>query len=424
MAHTRSRLTMATTMALAITGMLTSSAFAATPAAAPTDASLAQAPVVFGAAAWGSTAKTNPRIVGSGRTALAELGCTRRVGLDRTNEAAGVNLPDLAVVGAVTSEATTTHPGDAYVSRGHSTVADVSLLGGDVVVQGIETVARAGMDSNGFHANVVTTIGSLSINGTPVELTGPEQVIDIPGVATLTIDHEEKSTSAHQASASGTAITLNVLSNGAVVKIGNATATTDDRQIDAQFSGAAYTSRATAGGQVTAGKTAVKHMPCPGTSGQDRSNTTLAGDLGDLGTIGVTTSTVNATATPLPDATVTAEVADVSLDVAGIATIKISGVKAQAHASENGAGEVSTDRGSSTVGSIKIQPVTGPEITIDIPADPNTTVQLPLGLGSIDFMTTTNLHGGRGLRVVALQIHLAPTDSNVTIASASVGIRK
>jgi hypothetical protein len=382
-----------------------------------------RAPVVFGAAAWGTTVRAAGGIVTSGRTALASLGCTNRTGLERVNNVAGVSLGDLGSVGAVTSTASTSRVGDRYVARSVSQVAGATLLGGQVELTGITTVATASKDAAGYHAHATTTIAHLVVGGVEVELTGGEQVIDIPGVAKLTIAHSNALRRADHSSASGTGVTLELVGGGAVVKIGNAEASADGRQTDAIFTGNAYTSQVVVGGVVTAGRTAVKKLPCIGTFGQDRSNSTLASDLGSLGTIGVTKSTVNATATPQPDATVTAEVADVSLKVVGLATINIVGIKAQAHVQEALDGTVTTDLGGSTVGSIKVKPLGLPAITIPIPSQPNTSIELPLGLGSIDFMSTRDLRGGRGLEVVALQVHLALTDTHVTLASASATIR-
>jgi hypothetical protein len=411
-----------TAAALAITGLLASPAEAGNQAPGRHD-STGRAPVTFGAAAWGSTVRTAGGVVTSGRTALASLGCTNRTGLERANNVAGVDLGELGTVGAVTSTASTTRDGDRYVARSVSQIAGATLLGGTVELTGIKTVATASKDDTGYHARATTTIAHAVVGGVEIELTGDEQVIDIPGVGKLTIAHSTTVRRSDHSSAVGTGVTLELLGDGAVVKIGNATASTDGRQTDAIFSGLAYTSQVVVGGVVTAGKTAVKKLPCVGTFGQDRSNSTLASDLGSLGTIGVTTSTVNATATPEPDATVTAEVADVSLKVVGIATITIVGIEAQAHVHEAPDGTVTTDLGDSTVGSIKVKPVGLPAIIIPVPAQPNTSIELPLGLGSIDFMSTRELSGGRGLEVIGIQVHLAPTDTHVTLASASATIR-
>lgn len=419
MANPRFSMITVAALSLAISGLLVSPALAATSATTARP----KAPVVFGAGAWGSTVETAGHHISSGRTALAAFGCTTNLDLDKTNSVAGVNLPDIADLGVVTSEVTTAQVGANFVSTGHSTVADVDLLSGEIELEGIDVVASATNSPTGNRSNVVTTIGSLTIGGEPIDLTGPEQVINIPGVAKVTLNHQVLTKHPERASASGTAIMVELLGTGVIVKIGNASASIDERSPNALFAGEAYTSSVYVDDEVEVGRTAFQHLPCVGTFGKDRATSTVAGDLGDIGTIGATTTTVNATATPLPDATVTAQVADVSLPVLGIATITITGITAQAHASEDAGGNVTTDLGVSSVGSIKVKPPLLPAIDIPIPAQPNTSITLPLGLGTIKFMTTTNLRHGRGLQVVALMINLPALNTDITLGSAAASIK-
>jgi len=130
-------------------------------------------------------------VVQLGKTPFLIMPCRGTGGNVKTRDVAGANLGGLGSIGALsTSEyakKTTTH---AH-SWNEADVADVSLLGGTLLIHGVTGRVNASYASGG---SVVTdsdgtTVLSVTFNGNPISLP-PQGTVNIPGVADLSTDVE------------------------------------------------------------------------------------------------------------------------------------------------------------------------------------------------------------------------------------------
>lgn len=373
----------------------------------------AQAPFTFGASAWGSTVKVADPVFNSGKSAYVGLGCTAKDNIFKRNNTLGVDIPGLADIGAVTSEVSTerSQMGEVYTSTGRSTVESASLLEGEVELGAIETTATTSNGPDGYSADVEFSIASLTVAGVDIELTGEEQFLAFPGLE-ITIAKEKTNTLPRQAKAKGTAVKIKVLDSGAVIKIGEARASIDGRNVNAFFSGGAYGTTVEIAGTITSGKTANRPMPCQGTGGEDLTNTVASADLGGLGTADAILSTVNAAQGPLPQAHARNEISEVNL-TGGL--VRIEGITASVSAAEDADGNVTFDTSGTEVTAITVA-----GISIEVPP-PGGEVLLP-GVGTLSFFEQTSLRGGRGLEVIAVRITLFD-GTEIVLSRAAVVIK-
>ncbi len=106
------------------------------------------------------------------------------LGLDVAARAEGGGLPAgaAAVVshGQVRSESTTTVVDGQAVARGVSEIAEVALLGGIIVLEGVTTELTATSDGNGSATEGRTTVAGIEVMGMPVRLTDQGAVVTPP----------------------------------------------------------------------------------------------------------------------------------------------------------------------------------------------------------------------------------------------------
>lgn len=384
----------------------------ATAAEAPTSSPQAQAPFTFGASAWGSTVKVAGPLLNSGKTAYVALGCTHKDNISKENPTASVEIPGVADLGAVVSTVTTkrSQQGEVYTSTGHSSIANASVFAGEIEFGAIETTATTANGPDGYSADVDFNIASLSIGGVEVELTGDEQVIDVPGIAEIIIGGEKTKVLNRQATASGTAVKITLVGpGGAVIKLGEARASIDGRIVNGFFTGGAYGTTVTVLDTVESGKTANQPLPCVGTQGKDRTNEVATVDLGGVGEASGIISTVNGDQTPRPDATVHNEIADVEL-LGELATLEAITTDVHVWEKPNGEIEYTAD---ASIGSIRVGLV-----VIPLPTLPGQVVILP-GVGELTFMEVTELKGGRGVEVIGARVTLLDGTEVVLSRSAA-----
>lgn len=395
--------------ALALT--VSMAAFTSPTASATAPSSIdALAPVGFSGNAFGSQVKSAGDIANSGRTAYVVVGCTRKVGITHTNSSLAVDIPGVGHVGAVETEALTRNTEGVLSAITRSSADDASLIEGLIGVGKITTEARASLDGDTYLAATEFSIASLTIAGEPIELTGEEQVEEVPGVGTLTIGKSTIRENDNSSYASITALTLE-LEGGSVVRIGHSEAAIG-KAVNATFGGGAYGSTVQAAdGTVTSGKTANQPMPCRGTHGIDRINEIASADLPGLGTAEQVRSTVNASQNPLPEAHAMNEIEQV--DIGGV--LVLQGIAASVNVFEDADGNVTYNTNGTTLGSITLAGV-----PIEVPP-PGESVELP-GVGTLFFYEVTDLNG-RGARVVGVRLVL--TDgSEVVLSSATAKIRR
>lgn len=387
----------------------------ATAAEAPSSAPQAQAPVTFGASAWGSTVKVAGPLLNSGKTAFISLGCTQKDNIFRENPTASVEIPGVADLGAVVSTASTDRTsGPTYTSTGRSTIASASVLAGEIEFGAIETIATTSKGPNGYSADVEFDIASLSIGGAEVELTGNEQVIDVPGVAEIVLNGEKTNVLNRKATARGTAVKITLVGpGGAVIKLGEARASLDGRIVNGFFSGGAYGTTVSVLGTVESGKTANQPLACLGTKGKDKTNEVATLDLDEVGQVNGIVSTVNGDQTPRPDATAHNEIASVEL-LGGLGTLEA--ITTDVHVWEKANGEIRYTADAS-IGAIRVG-----FLVIPLPTLPGQVVSLP-GIGDLTFMEVTELRGGRGVEVIGARLSLDNGDTDVVLSRSAATIK-
>lgn len=388
----------------------------ATAAEAPTSTPQAQAPFTFGASAWGSTVKVAGPLLNSGKTAFVALGCTQKDNISKENPTASVEIPGVANLGAVVSTVTTkrSQRGEVYTSTGNSSIASASVFAGGIEFGAIETTATTANGPDGYSADVDFNIASLSIGGVEIDLTGDEQVIDVPGIAEIVIADEKTKTLANKATASGTAVKITLVGpGGAVIKLGEARASIDGRIVNGFFTGGAYGTKVTVLDTVESGKTANQPLPCVGTRGNDRTNEVATVDLDGVGVVSGIVSTVNGDQTPRPDATAHNEIADVEL-LGGLATLEAITTDVHVWEKPNGEIEYTAD---ASIGSIRVG-----LLVIPLPTLPGQVVILP-GIGELTFMEVTELRGGRGVEVIGARLSLDNGDTDVVLSRSAATIK-
>lgn len=414
MSNLRSAVSVLGALALAVT-------LGAPAASASTDAVDVKTQFMLSASGFGSQVSAVDGLLKSGKTAYVGFGCTQKAPIDRSNEVAGADLDPLGEVGAITTHVTSTKAGKTVTTESHTTIADLSLLDGEIQIEGLEVVARASHEGGGYTAETETTAASIIIGGEAIELGEDRQEIVIPGVAEIVLNASKTTEKLNRSAASATALSVKLLGGDvARITIGQASAEVDGRRYEGTFTGGGYGTTVELAGIVESGKTAKKALPCLGTGGQDRTNSTAAVEAGPV-EIGAVQTTVNGDS-GAPEATVTAEVADVNISLGGLAGIAIRGIKAVSHVEEDGAGNVTTSHEGSEIGELVITTAIGIEIPITLPVDPNTTVDL-LGLGTLEFITTEELKNGRGLAVTAATVTVPVLDLELVLANARATIR-
>lgn len=316
-------------------------AFAAPAAGAPTVTSApTQAPSVAAASAerlvptsfgmehhaFGTKIDRN-RALASGPTANSVIGCTSLAGLHRRNDVAGVDLSPLLTAGEVDSEGQTSQRDGVVSVVSTNTITNGSLLGGDVRFRGLSSQSRTWHDSSGFHNRVTMDLARLVVDGNRVDLTSGQQTINVAG-GELTVFQRSSRMQARDASAHGVVLRL-VLANGTRVQVGSSYSHMTAR-VFGPMSGSTWGSQVQgAGGAVRSGRTAFQTMPCPGTRGLVRENTTNGITLPDVMETDAIASHVWGVQTPdLQHGYTQAEIANAQLETLDIA---LSGIASQAN---------------------------------------------------------------------------------------------
>jgi hypothetical protein len=110
-----------------------------------------------------------------------------------TNKVASVQAGALASVGAVNTDVTATSQGNGYKLVSHARTADVSLLGGSIKVQAVDTTSTASVDdAHPATGETRTQLLGLTIGGKtyPVDV-APNTGVNIPGVASVTVNAQQ-----------------------------------------------------------------------------------------------------------------------------------------------------------------------------------------------------------------------------------------
>ncbi|WP_109505367.1 choice-of-anchor P family protein [Nocardioides speluncae] len=122
-------LTRAATLFLAL-GLAVASPLGGLSPVAPASADVVLTDYGFSNSAWGTEVVGGSLPVGSGATAHIVTSCTRKAGLDKTNEIVGVDLGGQVKVSGVKSRSRTYRGGGGFHSWSQSYLAKVDLGGG------------------------------------------------------------------------------------------------------------------------------------------------------------------------------------------------------------------------------------------------------------------------------------------------------
>ncbi len=395
--------------ALLLAGLTTVPAAGASPSAtavAPNAAAGTEFAFSHGAFA---TAVTGNAAVRSGPTAKTSL-CTANAGVRRANDVAGVDVPAvLQVEGAETR--TRTFQRKRTEIESSATIAEVSLLGGQIHAEGLTSTVRSWHNAKGYHSAIESSIAGLTVLGEQVQIDpAGNQTIELAGVGTLTIN--DRRTVERARFAAGTTNVLKLkLADGTLVRVGHVGNRIDGGATAGTFFGEGWGSKVTVGGTVKSGRTAVQPFPCVGTRNKVRENTTAGAGVPNLVGIDGVRSWVQAAQGPTPRANANSRIASVSL-LGGLATIE--GVEAHVQIRATPDGDIQK-----TYTGTKIANIVVAGVEIDVPTRPGQQIGLP-GVGTLTFQRVSET--ARAGTVTAVTIELLD-GAVIELGHARAGLR-
>lgn len=263
----------------------------------------AQAVQVAAGEAFGTDVQLLGSIV-SNKTASVGM-CTTQPE-NNVNVVAGADLPNILTAGAITTNARRENlPGGFVRARTKAGIAEVALLGGVVGINGITAVSITETTPSGFTVSPGgSQLASVSILGIPVALNpGPNTVLDVLGIATLTLNEQTQNIFANGATHRTRMVHLTVnLPNLLGVPVGTditiASAGSSIVETPVLLGGGAYGAVATLGDLVVIERLARVGMPCAGTGGATIQNSTTGINVPGVLQIGAIESTIMGDANP------------------------------------------------------------------------------------------------------------------------------
>ncbi|MGN6721086.1 MAG: choice-of-anchor P family protein [Marmoricola sp.] len=356
----------------------------------------------------------------------------------QTNNVASVKVTGLVSVGAVKTDATGSNFGDGAKLVTHARTAGVSLLGGAIQAEAIDTTATAFANTTTPPtASTTTTFLGLKIGGKayPVNV-APNTTVNIPGVAKVVINQTVSAADDTSAVTIGSGLSVTLLqarsgaAAGAQITVNPVYAKvlqSANVNQGAPVGGYAYGSYVNAqvgnAVQVESGQTAMNSLPSFGTNGANITNSTakayLQGVL-NLGVIQTNGSGIQTSA--LSDALENAKVAGLNL-FNGLITAQAIGSTAHVRLT-GGFGGTPLTEGSTDFINLKIA---GKPISINVA--PNTKINVAgLGLVTINEQQSAVTPKGIAEKVIALHIVLStaraglPVGANIEIGTSGVVI--
>ena len=393
--HTMNRKVTAVLAAAAISGIAPLGATQASAAALPKVGYTAQA---FGTQVLLGSA------VGSGPSAVSSIGCTTASGKDVTNSAAGVALPKVGTVGALTTSASTRETLTARTSESTAKVNGVNILGGMVKAEAVASSSSASMSAGTTFSGVnTTTLTGLVVGGQAVSasvLPNTKLTLSSSGTpfATVYLNKQERGKVGSEYRVATAAITVIIngdnslgLPIGSRIDVAQSRAYLTDPVLGL-VSGRGYaTSANLLSGTVSSAPTALAQPRC---TGGTTSTKAANGSVPDVATTGTTTTTTSATV--LPTSRQVQVRNDIALPRVFTGLISADAITAFTSASQT-TGSTATLKDSSRFSGLK---VTGrPDIGDSVPA--NTVVTLP-GVGKVTLHKVTKT--STSIEVVMLEI--------------------
>lgn len=241
---------------------------------------------------------------GSDSSAYTVIACTNNAGITRHNHVAEETLPGVGTASEVATKVWTTQTDSGVVmSRSRNSIARVVVADnplGTLSLDALKSVSKVWHDGDGFHADTETSIGKIVLTpaaGEPQELPlpTPDQPLEVPGLATITVGNPHEKAGADGAKASAEVLRIDVVASGSRARVGHTVAEMDGGIKSGIFGGFGSALRANAAdANITTGRTPYQPMPCQGTDGKTETRNTAGLNLGDQIVVGAVESSHNA----------------------------------------------------------------------------------------------------------------------------------
>ena len=250
-------------------------------------------PFAMTAAAYGSRVQGGQIPADSGRTAFSYIGCTKLAGKSRTNQLVEGNLGGEGVVRGVDTRSWTSRTDGVVNSFAKTDIAYAKI--GDLVLRNIALETRAWHDRTGFHASRKAKIGSLRLDGAPLDIpTFPGQTIPVDGVGTLIFLTGFKRVTDAGARITATAVRLKLDNNRTVITLGSAFSEINGENPAGILGGYGQAAEVTAlDGSLKSGRVALQPLPCRGTNGKWIDNDTAGLNLNSVADLGAVSGGAN-----------------------------------------------------------------------------------------------------------------------------------
>lgn len=227
----------------------------------------------------------------SAPTAFEIIGCNNRVGINRTNNVADANLPSsLGTIEGVKTRVWTNRSGKVVSQWARNSISKVTLSDnpalGTLTLSAIESTARAYHDGKRFRSSTNTDLAKLVFKpvvgpAQTLELPKPNDPVEIPGFAKVTVVQSGKRASATGAGGYTNGLRVDLFASHSKVQIAHAAAQIDLGLKSGIFTGESYGVSGKAGGDIVhLGRNPLVKMPCTGTGGKVRTRTLSGTDLG------------------------------------------------------------------------------------------------------------------------------------------------
>lgn len=347
-------------------------------------------------------------------------------------EVASVHVASLLDVGAIRSGQQAVASGDGVKITSGVKIAGISLLGGAIQADAIESTSFASASSAGLDGGTSTTFLRLTIGGKAYPLNIPANTkVEIPGLVSIVINEQrvDKSVPGKTVRTLGTALHLTLLKSvnsgpntvpaGAEIKL-NPTQALIVPTGDAVASAVGGFSYATFAGvkvgddiQVLAQPTGIVMLPSTGTNGVESSNTIAAVTIPSVAEVGAITTRANAkTIIGYSDVVTGARLAKIKL-LGGLITA--DAVEVTSHVRKSAADNVAEAQ-TNLVNLV----IAGKKIPVNVA--PNTQIYI-LGIGQVyvnQQLTKPNYSAVVGLRItLSTKKFGLPIGADVHVAVAS-----
>ena len=350
--------------------------------------------------------------------------CTTTTGYKAGANAAGVTLPGIGTIGAVTTQVRSSKSGSTKTSTTVSETAGLNVLGGLVSASAIKTVATASKTKSGYKTTGKTTLTGLSIAGIPVSVTpAKNSTVTIPLIATVTLNEQSPSSKYGNRGISVVGLRIKLFPGNPLglptgsIAVGISKASIHSA-VNRRPYGSAYGTQISVGGLLKSGPTAAVYLPCGGSSNSTLTNSVATADLTDLIDAGVVKTTAKSTDSKAKTvATTSAKVAGIDL-LDGLITV--DAITSKATATRKGKKLTVSSDGTKLVG-LKVN---GQSYSASVKA--NTKIDI-LGVGTLYLRRVVKSGSGVSVYGVYLKLSVAvgdhPEGTVVTVAAAKAGVK-